>query len=99
MFYSVHRGKEKGIFNTWNECKLQIDGYKNPKFKKFDNIDEAKYFMEHGETYKVQHISIPHGYNKVWTDGSCKVKENESVNIDLAKSDSDMNNFFNANWC
>ena len=47
--------------------------------------------------YKRRQKKIKDGSNLDVKNLQTKVKENESVNIDLAKSDSDMNNFFNAN--
>ena len=47
-FYAVHIGKEKGIFNTWDECKEKVIGYPNSKFKKFKNKNDADFFVENG---------------------------------------------------
>ena len=47
--------------------------------------------------YKRRQKKIKDGSNLDVKNLQTKVKENESVNIDLAKSDSDMNNFFNTN--
>ena len=35
FYYAVARGNNIGIYNTWNECKLQVDGFRDAKFKKF----------------------------------------------------------------
>ena len=45
MFYAVAIGKIAGIYNTWDECKQQVNGYPNSKYKKFNNIKEAKLFI------------------------------------------------------
>ncbi|MBO3445186.1 ribonuclease H family protein [Clostridium sp. CCUG 7971] len=45
-FYAVRKGKKTGIFNTWNECKMQVDGYSGAEYKSFTTIDEAKEFIE-----------------------------------------------------
>ncbi len=47
--------------------------------------------------YKRRKKKMQDGSNLGVKNLQTNVKENESVNIDLAKSDSDMNNFFNAN--
>ena len=75
MFYSVHKGREKGIYHTWDECKLQINGFQNPIYKKFKTLEDAQYFMEHGTTNMKQDIYIPKGHKIVFTDGSCRNKE------------------------
>ena len=29
--YSVYKGYQPGIYNSWDECKKQIDGYSGAK--------------------------------------------------------------------
>uniref|UniRef100_A0A6C0JY68 ribonuclease H n=1 Tax=viral metagenome TaxID=1070528 RepID=A0A6C0JY68_9ZZZZ len=43
--YAIARGKTTGIVNTWDECKVQIDGYKGAIFKKFDTKEDAEKFI------------------------------------------------------
>lgn len=73
MYYAVYNGREKGIFNTWDECKEKVNGYPNPIYKKFKNKEDAEYFLTNGETNMKQDVYIPNGYNIVFTDGSCKI--------------------------
>jgi ribonuclease HI len=47
-FYAVHKGKQRGIYTDWNECKKNIFGVKHPVFKKFDTKEEAQHFLIHG---------------------------------------------------
>ena len=47
-FYAVHKGKQRGIYTDWNECKKHIFGVRHPVFKKFDTKEEAQYFLIHG---------------------------------------------------
>ena len=35
-YYAVHKGKKPGIYNTWEDCKKQIDGFSGPIYKKFE---------------------------------------------------------------
>lgn len=44
-FYAIAKGKERGIFTTWAECKLYTDGYKGAIFKKFTTKGEAEHFI------------------------------------------------------
>jgi len=41
-FYVVWKGKNTGIFESWDDCKTQISGYKGPQFKSFSTFQEAK---------------------------------------------------------
>lgn len=49
FYYAVHSGAKTGIFNTWDECKKYINGFKGAKYKKFDNIQDAEYFVKYGK--------------------------------------------------
>jgi ribonuclease HI len=41
-YYVVWEGHQKGIFDTWDKCKKQVDGYTGAKYKSFASLDEAK---------------------------------------------------------
>ncbi|MDE5827024.1 MAG: ribonuclease H family protein [Duncaniella sp.] len=40
-FYVVWNGFATGVFDSWEECQLQIKGYPNAKFKSFDSQEAA----------------------------------------------------------
>lgn len=44
-FYAVRNGKIPGIYNTWDECKTQVDGFSGAVFKGFETKDEAYAFL------------------------------------------------------
>jgi ribonuclease HI len=44
-FYAVAKGKNTGIFNTWDECKINTQGYPGAIFKKFGTKGEAEEFI------------------------------------------------------
>ncbi|EJP19520.1 caulimovirus viroplasmin / ribonuclease HI multi-domain protein [Peptostreptococcaceae bacterium AS15] len=44
-FYAVKKGRQTGIFETWEECKKNTTGYKNALFKSFKTLAEAKSFL------------------------------------------------------
>ena len=47
-YYVVHKGRKPGIYNSWDECKAQVDGFNGPIFKKFENKDDAEIFLKEG---------------------------------------------------
>ena len=55
--YAVHRGRTTGIFNTWFECKAQVEEFKNCCFKSFKNNADAKYFVKYGRVKPVRKIT------------------------------------------
>ena len=44
-YYVVKVGYNPGIYETWNECKEQIDKFKSPVFKKFSSYEDAECFL------------------------------------------------------
>ena len=41
-YYVVWRGKNPGVYDSWDDCKEQITGYKNAQYKSFSSLSEAK---------------------------------------------------------
>jgi ribonuclease HI len=41
-FYVVWKGFKPGIYSTWTECQLQIDGFKGAQYKSYTSIFIAK---------------------------------------------------------
>lgn len=48
IYYVVHKGRVPGIYTKWDDCKRQVEKYDNAQFKKFDNEEDAKVFLEKG---------------------------------------------------
>ncbi|CAL7947035.1 unnamed protein product [Xylocopa violacea] len=45
-YYAVAKGRKPGIYMTWNECKLQVNQFSGPVFKKFNSQHEAENFIK-----------------------------------------------------
>lgn len=45
-YYAVARGKTPGIYFTWDDCKVQVDGFPGAKYKSFPTVVEAQEFIE-----------------------------------------------------
>ncbi|PWH12123.1 MAG: ribonuclease H [Anaerolineae bacterium] len=41
-FYVVWKGRQRGIFRSWEECAAQVSGYAGAEFKAFDSLDAAE---------------------------------------------------------
>jgi len=41
-YYVVWEGHQTGIFDSWDKCKKQVDGYAAAKYKGFTTLEEAK---------------------------------------------------------
>ena len=44
-FYAVKAGRQTGIFNSWEECKKQVDGYPSASYKSFKTAAEAASYI------------------------------------------------------
>ena len=49
-FYAVRVGRTPGIYNSWDDCKAQIDGFSNATYKSFKTAAEAVAFMGWGDS-------------------------------------------------
>lgn len=41
FYYAVRIGKTPGIYTSWDECKAQVEGVPDAKYRKFSNLEEA----------------------------------------------------------
>lgn len=49
-YYVVFEGRQPGIYTTWEDCKNEIEGFPNAKYKAYYNQDEAaKAFRENSD--------------------------------------------------
>ena len=44
-FYAVKKGKNPGIYETWDEAKEQVTGFPSPIYKSFNTKEEAEEFL------------------------------------------------------
>lgn len=45
-FYAVRKGKNTGIFKSWDECKKQVHGFKKAEYKSFKTLKKAEEYLE-----------------------------------------------------
>jgi hypothetical protein len=43
-FYAVRKGRNIGVYETWEECERQTKGYSS-EFKRFDSFEEAENYI------------------------------------------------------
>lgn len=47
-FYVVWKGRQTGIFETWDECKAQVHEFPQAKYKSFKTLSEAQEALDVG---------------------------------------------------
>lgn len=66
--YAVRRGRKTGIFDSWAQCKAQIDGFSGAVYKSFTTLAEAQAYLEgqsSAQTVEAQAIAYVDGsYNQ-----------------------------------
>lgn len=66
-YYAVRKGRETGIFRTWDKCKEATSGYKGAEFKSFLTEEEAKQYIDCVSA--LESYDISKGFH-IYTDGS-----------------------------
>ena len=66
-FYAVRKGKKIGIYNTWNECKEQVNGFSGAEYKSFITLDSAREYIEGNKIVAFENIE---SHVEAYVDGS-----------------------------
>lgn len=88
MFYAVKNGRVKNIYDNWESCKQQVQGFKGAQFKKFKTKQEAiDYMNDIVEDYINDKIYV-------YCDGSCihNGKPNAKAGIGIYFGENDPRN-------
>ena len=60
-YYAVARGREVGIYSSWRECRPQVYCCKGARYRKFENLIEAKNIVKTtDDTTFIQYTSMEH---------------------------------------
>lgn len=65
--YAIRKGKATGIFDTWDECKSNVDGFSGAEYKGFSSLEEAREYL--GEKAG----AVDDQVTKAYVDGSYNV--------------------------
>ncbi|MFA5470690.1 MAG: viroplasmin family protein [Acholeplasmataceae bacterium] len=73
-FYAVKKGHKPGIYDTWEECKEQIEGYKGQEYKSFKDKEEAEIYLKaespENKSEKTIELLVECNSLNAFTDGS-----------------------------
>jgi len=71
-FYAVKKGRETGIYLSWDECEKQVKGFKGAIYKSFASRDEAEAYLQD------KNFLQSHGRGLIaYVDGSYNIKTKE----------------------
>lgn len=78
-YYVVWVGNKPGIYDSWQECQVQIKGFPQARYKAFKTREEAQSALESGSSYSTRKKALAAPANTrdiVW----------ESISVDAACS-------------
>lgn len=61
-YYAVKKGKVKGVFDNWKDCKASVDGVTGAVYKGFGSLEEAKDFL--GDYAPGEHALVEHALSE-----------------------------------
>lgn len=44
-YYAVKKGRQTGLFNTWEECEKQVKGFSGAEYKSFADVEDAASYL------------------------------------------------------
>lgn len=82
-FYVVWKGRQTGIFDTWEECRKQIHGFVGAQHKAYSTHEEALEALNSGNvgrkkettTKNLSHISTKPLQRSICVDAACSVEK------------------------
>ena len=54
FYYAVKKGAKPGVYDSWDDCKAQVTGFKGAIYKKFANKADAEAFVTDGGSVSSQ---------------------------------------------
>ena len=57
-YYVVWHGRETGVFDSWEDCKVQTDGFPSPIFKSFSSREAAEIAYSSDSSYYIGKRSL-----------------------------------------
>ncbi len=69
-YYAVKKGKKQGIYNNWNECKNQVNGFSGAEYKTFDTFEDAENYINEVNDLKETDNILNNEVLEAYVDGS-----------------------------
>ncbi len=85
-YYVVWEGYNKGVFEHWNDCKREIDGYAGAKYKSFEGLLEAHTAFREGFEAHYKTAATPSPKSNAPTKSTFKKPEKNALSVDAACS-------------
>jgi len=74
MFYAVKKGRNIGIYDTWEDCKREVEGFSGAVYKKFSTYEQAQAFINKDSNDDDNDMIINEDTAVAYIDGSFDLK-------------------------
>jgi ribonuclease HI len=81
-YYVVWKGHNPGVYDNWNDCKTQVDGFDSAKYKSFPTKEEADKALADGHK---KHLKTPKTPQQPW-EKPAETPIPDSLSVDAACS-------------
>jgi ribonuclease HI len=85
-YYVVWEGNNPGVYESWQDCKLQIQGYPSAKYKAFKSLEEATAAFRGSFADHIGQGSPSKKTKKVYSEEARKDIIWDSISVDAACS-------------
>lgn len=72
-YYAVKNGRKNGIFESWQECKEQVDGFSGAEYKSFTTREDALLYLG-VEVDEAKEGTADGGVVRAYVDGSYNIE-------------------------
>lgn len=86
-YYAVKKGRNPGIYNSWDDCLKEVNGFTGAVYKSFKTYDEANDFMlskdsrTKSKTKKIEQATDTTKINLKIENKIAKLKDNEAISF------------------
>lgn len=81
-YYVVWRGHQPGVYDSWLQCKAQIDGFQGAQYKAFPNKEQAEFAIKDSywkfvspknkvKSSPIKNVNLPIQHNSICVDAAC----------------------------
>lgn len=83
-YYVIWKGKQTGVFNSWDEVKRLISGFPGAKYKSFESLSEAQQAFQNPDSVQPKEKKKKSKYYVVWDGPKSKIYTDwDEARIDL----------------
>lgn len=86
-YYAVKIGRIPGVYDTWDACKKQVDGFSGAIYKSFTNLGEARSFVTQNQSEPgdkvlstINHEAILKRFQVIDFNSELSVEKSEDTN-------------------